>query len=308
MQVVVFLLEKHICHSENHQSAHQIPPVRRNGIGAQINESQRHGQLHTHVDASHHRMRHLQLIRHQLIRMLPVSLAQILVQQDAVAYGQNTVHAVHQQEDEIRHVAGGKDKTADHEQENVRDSNRTDVARKALRLATWSEIEDAENHVGQRHHDNQRHIHEPEGSVEDEQRHQRCHSVRACNAVDAIHEIDDVRCPHAHDQRQNHHPPHIQMQDIQLIEHHCHGNELRHQSHAVRQRMNIINKTDACNQRYRQQEPDSGKSEKRSPNPEPEQKDDSTAPEDDGLVRRPLVRLVDDVELVGNLKIDKFQG
>lgn len=159
--------------------------------------------------------------------MLPVRLAQILVQQDAVAYGQNAVHAIHQQEDEIRHIAGGKNKTADHEQEDIRDSNRTDIACKTLCLATWSEIEDAENHVGQRHQ----------------------------------------RCPHAHDQRQNHHPPHIQMQDIQLIEHHCHGNELCHQSHAVRQRMNIINETDARNQRNRQQEPNSGKTEKRSPNP-----------------------------------------
>ena len=139
MQMIVLPLEKHICHSESHQSAHQIPPVRLNGIGAQINESQRHGQLHTHVDASHYRMRHLQLICHQLIRMLPVRLAQILVQQDSVAYGQNTVHAIYEKENQPCDVLSLHRQLAYAEKHDIRDANAADVARKTLRLATRSE-------------------------------------------------------------------------------------------------------------------------------------------------------------------------
>ena len=52
-------------------------------------------------------MRNMQLVGHQLVGVLAVSLAKVLVQQDAVHDGQHGVHAVDPEKQEVLDIARG---------------------------------------------------------------------------------------------------------------------------------------------------------------------------------------------------------
>lgn len=91
------------------------------------------------------------------------------------------------------------------------------------RQSTWpcfgTEIENAEHHIGNCHRQNERIIHKAKLTVQQEQRDERCHSIRPSYAVYAVHKIDNVRCTYAHHKRNDDNPPHAQVQDVQLVEH-----------------------------------------------------------------------------------------
>ena len=127
MQVIILLFEQYISNGQqdkgqcqiNPMPGHQRQPGSRGKNRAKVDEAQRYYKLHKHINAAHQRMRHLQLIGHQLVRMLAVRLAQVLVQQDAMAYGKASIHAIDQQEDEICHVARSENERAYEEEQDI---------------------------------------------------------------------------------------------------------------------------------------------------------------------------------------------
>ena len=161
-------------------------------------------------------------------------------------------------------------------------------------------------------------IHKVHTLIEQSQWDKRCKRLRPRDTIDSIHEIDDIRRTYANYECKNHHPPHVQMQDVQLIKHHQHSSELRHKPHAVRQRMNVVNETHASNQRHCQQEPNvvpdfqiqrrySPCRSKSQPNPQRQKENNPTATQDNAGVRRTLIRFVNDIESVCHLEIGQFQ-
>lgn len=127
MQVVVLLFEQHISECEQRQGGSKINPMpshkRQSSRGrkrrAEVYESQRHCELQQGVEGSDFYVPDFKLIGHQLVRMLAVRLAQVLVQQDAMAYGKASVHAIDQQEDEICHIARRENQGADEEEQDI---------------------------------------------------------------------------------------------------------------------------------------------------------------------------------------------
>lgn len=127
MQVVVLLLEKHIGEREQRQGGDKVDPMpshkrqfrRGRKHRAEVYEAQGHCELQQGVEGSDFHVADLKLIGHQLISVLAVRLAQVVVQQDAMAYGKASVHAIDQQEYEICHVARSENERADEEEEDI---------------------------------------------------------------------------------------------------------------------------------------------------------------------------------------------
>lgn len=123
MQMIIFLLEQHIRYYEQQEGTNQIHPVAEYIIRAHIDEAQRHHQLHCHIQQAHLHVTYLQFIRHQLIGMFTMRLAQVLMQHDTVANGQNTIHAIHQKENQIRQVASRDDYLTNQKQHDERNTD-----------------------------------------------------------------------------------------------------------------------------------------------------------------------------------------
>lgn len=90
-------------------------------------------------------MANFQLVRHDLIGMFPVSLSQILMQHNAMHNRQTAIHAIDQQEDQPSNIARLHNHIPQQEQHDKRNTNRPDIASKALRLTLRTEIKDAEH-------------------------------------------------------------------------------------------------------------------------------------------------------------------
>ena len=86
---------------------------------AEVYEAQRHSELQQRVEGRNLHMPYPQFIGHQLVRMLAVRLAQVLMQQDAMAYGKASAHAIDQKEDEICHVARRENERAYEEEQDI---------------------------------------------------------------------------------------------------------------------------------------------------------------------------------------------
>ena len=98
------------------------------------------------------------------------------------------------------------------------------------------------------------------------------------------------------------------MQYVQLIEHQSHRHKLSHKPRQVGQRPDVIHKAHARNQSHGSQEPRIVKPKKRRPYPQPQHEDNTATTQHYCAVRRPLIRLVDDVTLVRNAEIQKLKG
>ena len=313
VEMVVLLHEEHI-RTTQHKTGHdQIDPVSKQGIRAEIDESQGDNQLDAHIQEADHDMAHPQLIGHQLIRMLAVRLPQMLVQLDAMRDRQAAVHAIHQQQHQIRDIPRLHDEPAQGEQHDERDPDAADIPREALRLALRAEIEPAEHqHAKNRHHEVRR-LNEAHSAVQQPQRHQHRQRIPGRDPVDPVHEIDDIRRAHANDQRENHNPPHIPMQDPHTPEHQRHRHELRHQPDAVRQRTNIVPEAHARDQHKAAKERQIGNNilalrhHQHRPRDHAQRENHPASPQHDARVRAPLVGLVNDVALVCNLKVQQLQ-
>ena len=98
-------------------------------------------------------MPNLQLVAHQLISMLTVSFAQVLMQHNAVADRQTTIHSINQYQYKISQIACLDNKPTCGKQNDKGNTNTTNITCKTLRLSLRSEIKDAEHQYAQDSHD-----------------------------------------------------------------------------------------------------------------------------------------------------------
>ena len=123
MEVIILLHEQHIGRHQ-HQARHdQVDPVRQHRLRAQVDEAQGNHQLDDHIQQRDHHVAHPQLVRHQLVGVLAVRLAQVLVQHDAVDDGQRAVHPVHQEEHDVCNVLRRQHQAAQGEQDDERNAD-----------------------------------------------------------------------------------------------------------------------------------------------------------------------------------------
>ena len=147
------IAQEALAHDQQHKSHGEVNPMpgdkRQAARGrkkrANEYEAERHGQLQGHVNHAHKRMRHLQLIRHQLVHMLAVRLAEILVKQDAMGNRAATVNAVNQQEDQPGDVSGPDNQHPDGKEKDECDSDAANISGEAFRLSPRTEIEERED-------------------------------------------------------------------------------------------------------------------------------------------------------------------
>ena len=94
-------------------------------------------------------MAHFKFIDHQLIGVLAMGLAEFFVQQNSVADGEASVHAIDKQEYQPGDVSCARDKHPDDKQDNERYSDASDIPGKALSLATLTEVEERKHQHSQ---------------------------------------------------------------------------------------------------------------------------------------------------------------
>jgi len=238
--------------------------------------------------------------------MLPVRLAQILMQQDPVDNREHRVYPIDRQEHDIRDVSRLENQQPEQEDDDECRPDTTHIPRKALRFPFRAEVEVAEHQIRQDGHDDQALWRKPHPGIQPGQGQQNRQGITPIHPVDAIHEIIGIRDAHAKNQAQNHDPPALPIQDPPAREHQEHRNELHHQSHTIRQRVDVIHETDARRQRDSHDKRPVFKPEKRRKQPNAQHIDDAPAPEHHFRVRAALVRLVNDIAFVCNLELDQF--
>lgn len=133
MQVVVLLHKPHIHQSQEHNHAKQVNPMCQKSVRDQVDEHQRDYQMEGHVEHGNGHVRNAQLIGYELVDVLAVSLAQGIVELDAVDDGQAAVNAIDYQEQHPGHISLGKDQLADGQQQDEGNAHPPHIARKALR-------------------------------------------------------------------------------------------------------------------------------------------------------------------------------
>lgn len=165
MQMIILLLEQNICNGQKHECHGKVNPMPGDKTQsafplqqrAKVYEAQRHDKLQKHIYATHKRMRHLQLICHQLIGVLAMGLPELLVQQDTVTDGQTAIDAVNQQENEPGDVPGLNDQHSYGKEKDEGDSDAAHISREAFRLSPRTEIEEREDKHAQQN-DNEKRI------------------------------------------------------------------------------------------------------------------------------------------------------
>lgn len=123
------------------------------GVGTQVDEAQRHRQLHGHIEETYLHMSYLQLVGHQLVGVLAVRLTQVLVKHDAVDNRAASIHAVYQQEHQVGDVARLHYQFAEREQHDEGDAYAAHIPCEAFGFPFGAEVEDAEHqHPDDCHH------------------------------------------------------------------------------------------------------------------------------------------------------------
>ena len=315
MEVIILAHEKDIGACEEEDGNDQVCPMCRYGIGAKIDESQRDGQLQGHIEQAHRQVAHPQLICHQLVCMLAVGLAEVLVEHKPMDDGQCPIYPVYQQEDQPRHVASLHDLASYHEQQDKRDSYATHVSGKTPGHVLGSEIKEAEyQHRKDRHH-YQALAHKlpavipglTRNLIQQQQRNQDSQRVGSRDTVDTVHEIVDVRSTHADNQSNDNRPPEAGLDHVQLPEHHAHRHKLRHEPHAVGQRVHIIPEAHSGGQRHCGQQPGVLEPKERAPHPQANGEDHTPTPQHHLRVAASPVGLVDDVATVSNPEVQQLR-
>lgn len=246
--MIIFLLEQNVSHGQQNQSEGKVNPMTgnkgqtrgRSDYRTKIYKAQRYKQLQSHIYQTNNRMRHLQFIGHQLVGVLAMRLSQVLVQQDAMAYGKASIHAIDQQEYEICHVARSENERAYEEEQDICHSDLAYVPGEAFGLSLRAEVEAAENDVCKRNYGNQEFVRKAKFLVQKEQRQQGSHGICSCDAVHPIHEVDDVGGSYTDYHCYEDYPPHVPVEHVQLIEHQGHCRELCYKPDAVRQGVDVV--------------------------------------------------------------------
>ena len=174
--------------------------MRKNRIRAKINKPKRHNKLQSHIEERHLHMPNLQLIRHQLVRMLPMRLPQILMQHNPVTDSQHTIHPIHQEEDQVRHIPRLHNQLPDSKQHDKRNTDTTHIPGKALRLTLRAEVKEAEHQYTQYRYNQIRFINKPFRTIHQQQRHQHSKRISRRDTIDTTHKVDDVRSPHTYNE------------------------------------------------------------------------------------------------------------
>ena len=246
--MIVLLHEQQIRDEQHQADAQQISPVPQGRVRNQ-DHTGTNDQLQHHVQRRDHRVLHPQLIRHDLVGMLPVRLAQIFMQQDPVDNREHRVDPIDRQKHDVRDVFRLENQQPEQEDDDECRPDTAHIPRKALRLPFRAEIEVAEHQVRQDGHDDQALRRKPHPGIHPGQRQQNRQGIAAIHPVDTIHEIVGIRDAHAEHQAQNHDPPALPVQDPPAREHQEHRHKLHYQPHAIRQRVDVIHETDARRQR-----------------------------------------------------------
>lgn len=325
MEMVILLHKQDIGSRQHKHDSDQVNPMRQNRVGNRIDKYQRNHKLEGHIQRRNLYMSDLQLIGHQLVCMLAMSLSEILMKQDPVDDCKTCIDAINNKEHQICDVPGLEDDCSKNEKNNESDADRTHISGKAFRFSLRPEIEDTEHQHAQYRHNDQRRIHEKPlchsklytchsersrgtpSIIHQHHRHQHSQRIPRSNAIDAIHEIIHIRDAHINDQRQHNHPPHIPMQNIHLVKRHRCSGELHHKPHRIRQAPDIINETDTRHKRQSRQKPRIIESIKSRIQPRPKKKNDTSSAKCQCLVRAPLIRLVNNVEPVRDLEVHQLQ-
>ena len=71
------------------------------------------------------------------------------MQHDAMNDSQASIHTIHQKEYQISHIPSPHYQLPNHEQQDKCNAYRPYIARKALRLTLWTEVEQTEHHIRQ---------------------------------------------------------------------------------------------------------------------------------------------------------------
>ena len=148
MQVIVLLHECHIRSGKDDAYDEEINEMPGWSIRDQ---NQTHGdcELQQRVDCGHDSMFHSQLVSHQLIGMLPVCLAEILMEHDAVNDGKEGIDTVYCKENDICEVSCFQDQPAKNENYDKCGSDASDISCKTFCLSLRTEVEEAEHQVRQ---------------------------------------------------------------------------------------------------------------------------------------------------------------
>ena len=192
MQVVEFSHEQHIRYRQHCERADEVEPMREHVVRAQVDEAQRDGQLHRHVQHSDLHVADFQFVGHYLVGVLAVRFAEVFVQHDAVHYRQAAVHSVDKQEYQPRDVSGADDYVAQEEEHDECYADGADVASEAFRLAFRSEVEEAEHQSGDYRGDYEALFYVVAAAVHQRERYEHSQRIPGRDAVDAVHEVDDV--------------------------------------------------------------------------------------------------------------------
>ena len=95
--MVVLFHKQQICCRESYDNNAKIDIM----VKWQEYKPGRNNELYCHIQRRHRHVRHVQLVGHQLVCVLAVSLAEVLVQLYAVADGENCVGTVYSQQSEV---------------------------------------------------------------------------------------------------------------------------------------------------------------------------------------------------------------
>ena len=255
MEVVVFSHEEDVGGAEQEKDGGEIDPARGGGVGHEQDCGGADGQLQERVERRHLHVADVQLVRHQLVGVLAVCLAEVLVQHDAVADGQHRVHSVDGEQHDPAQVAGPQNQCAQREQQYERYRDGADVASEAARLR--AEVEETEYQRGDCRDDEQALVDEAATeTVDADERQQHGEGISAGDAVDAVHEVERVDYAHEENQRERDVPPgEAAGKEAELQEHQGHGGELRHQPHGVGERAHVVDELHHGEHQQAEQEP-----------------------------------------------------
>ena len=137
--MVIFSHKQEVCQSEDNQHCHRVRPLQAVRYGKQ---AARDYQLQDKIKGGNRSVRDMQLVGHQLVGVLAVRLAQMLVQKDAVDDGQDGIHTIDPEQQQILNISGGCDQAAQGEKDDEGDAHGTDVTCKAP--GPFPEIEETE--------------------------------------------------------------------------------------------------------------------------------------------------------------------
>lgn len=116
MKMVVALHEDDVSRGECHDDDAHVQIM----VDRQENQPEGDCQLQKHIYCRDKYMGHLQLVGHQLIGMLAMSLAQILPELNPMTDSQDGIGSVYSEKGKVRQVAGIENQSSECEEQNER--------------------------------------------------------------------------------------------------------------------------------------------------------------------------------------------